>query len=748
MRKFATICIGLLTMLVLAQSASAALSDVPTPTVLGPIPVTKSSHPFLATDIDLDEYGYEEKEYFIEGDDAHAYNTAGAADVTGTPVTTGGPNGDGAYPYKTRIVVRRPKDPSDFNGVVVAEWYNVTTQYDLEANWFGDPEYMLKHGYAFVGISAQNVGITALKAFDASRYGSLNVNGNGAVSADGLSYDIYDAAIKAVKGYGVGPDPMGPLQPEMVIASGESQSCGRLVSQYNKVEPIHEIIDAYLLTVCSTALRSDRPEKVIRVITETENRSQQTESDTDTLRHWEVAGGSHIPLLARRNWTGPVERDRGAQAVDCVKPPLSKVQWPFVQNAAIDGLIRWSRDGEEPAIAPRGEYSSPSSLIRDDLGIAQGAIRLPEMTVPTGVNTGTNSAAPGASGLSVFCSLLGSYEQFDEQTLSGLYADYGDFVDRSSVAADDVVSQGFVLPEDGERLKADARAFPALRPTAPALEGQAPNTGSFGLAWRGTEAPASTFEVQRQSGAANAGWEAAGTTTGSTAFEASDSPEGTYTFRVRSSTVIPETNIEPEYTVVTPWSEASVPVKVDRSGPEAPAISTDRIPDADGWFRDSVKVSFEGRPDVALKDGTPGVGLDSGSVPAPRTVAANGSADVTGNTADLLGNRSADAKLSVKVDAGDPRITVNCPAVVKKGAKAWAKVIASDQESGLASSPPAKVRIKTKAKGRRTTVARVADKVGHTATASCTTRVKAAKPAKGKKGQKKSGKKGKKKTRK
>ena len=46
----------------------------------------------------------------------------------------GGPADDGRFPYRTRMIVRRPADPADFNGTVVVEWQNVKAQFDLEAN--------------------------------------------------------------------------------------------------------------------------------------------------------------------------------------------------------------------------------------------------------------------------------------------------------------------------------------------------------------------------------------------------------------------------------------------------------------------------------------------------------------------------------------------------------------------------------------------------------------------------------------
>lgn len=102
-----------------AGSASADFGDIPTSTVTGPVPVTADSHPYLATDIDLAKYGYVENEYFLEGQ-AYRYDTSGAVNVDATRINSGGPNSDGTYPFKTRIVVRRPANPADSNGVVVA----------------------------------------------------------------------------------------------------------------------------------------------------------------------------------------------------------------------------------------------------------------------------------------------------------------------------------------------------------------------------------------------------------------------------------------------------------------------------------------------------------------------------------------------------------------------------------------------------------------------------------------------------
>ncbi len=552
--------------------------NVPTPTVEGPVAVTPTSHPFLATEIPLASYGYTEKEYFISGT-GYTYNTSGAFNVTGTKILTGGPHGDGTYPFKTRLVVRMPTNPADFNGKVIVEWNNVTAGYDLEVNWFGDPYYLIKNGYAYVTVSAQNVGVNFLKAFNFERYGSLEVGPAG----DPLSYDIYAAAVKAVRGdVSSGPEPLGSLTPhiETVAASGESQSCGRLVTYFNKVAPLQEIVNSYLLTVCTTAIRADRPEKVLRIITEFENKIQQTEAEAPTnpsLRHWEAAGGSHVPFDAAAYWQGPVARDTtallGPNIAECThKPILSRVGWPDLVNVGTKDLIEWSKGGSAPPVAPRGEYETPTKLKRNGLGIALGGIRLPEMEVPTGVNLAENSGVPKSPYPdSAFCVLLGQYDPFSEATLEGLYDTYGEYVDKVKADTETLEDEGLLLPEDAQRLVNGAEEFPRLRPTIPALGGSPPNEGAFDLAWRGPvpsheESLVARFvethpthELQHRSAVPGSEWTTIASSLNKPAYSfslpAKPEEEGIWSYRVRSRTVVPAFDLEPEEVIVTPWSE-------------------------------------------------------------------------------------------------------------------------------------------------------------------------------------------------
>src|SRR5678816_3589059 len=171
---------------------------IPTPGVIGPIPSEPFSSPtnnytFFASDIALASHGYVEEEFYMKGM-ANAYDAP--ANTPATPPSTLANVVTPNIPYTTRITVRRPVDPARFNGTVLVEWFNVTDNFDGEYFWVQAQQDIVRQGYAYIGVSAQNNGIAAtlgLKAFSPTRYNVLNVNARGGscCTADRLSYDIF-----------------------------------------------------------------------------------------------------------------------------------------------------------------------------------------------------------------------------------------------------------------------------------------------------------------------------------------------------------------------------------------------------------------------------------------------------------------------------------------------------------------------------------------------------------------------------
>jgi len=112
--------------------------------------IAPGTHPLDASAVDLARYGYQEREYYASGI-ANRYRIKNPLNNASLV--------DGGHSYKTRIMVRKPSDPKRFNGIVVVEWYNVSTGQDIDFCWGGSFDYLMREGYAWVGVSAQRVGV-------------------------------------------------------------------------------------------------------------------------------------------------------------------------------------------------------------------------------------------------------------------------------------------------------------------------------------------------------------------------------------------------------------------------------------------------------------------------------------------------------------------------------------------------------------------------------------------------------------
>jgi hypothetical protein len=202
----------------------AALASVPNPIVIGPIAATAapgdSSHdyPFFSTPLDLASLGYVEEEYFIEGT-ASRFDIPTSITLANTPMTTASVIESGV-PYRTRMIVRRPASADGFNGTVLMEWQNVTFGYDIDAGWLASFEHIVRRGYAWIGVSAQRVGVhsaNGLRAWNPARYGTLDLSAGGTMTDDSLQYDVFSQTAQAIRNP-VGIDPMAGLQVERIIA--------------------------------------------------------------------------------------------------------------------------------------------------------------------------------------------------------------------------------------------------------------------------------------------------------------------------------------------------------------------------------------------------------------------------------------------------------------------------------------------------------------------------------------------------
>ncbi len=472
----------LITLFILLASLLSACSDdnnsgnpVPAATIDGPL---EGSATIISTFFDLDTLGYEQAEYFVSGT-ANAYSNVNELASDGLWQVEATAQAD----YLTRIVVIRPSDAADFNGSVMVEWLNVSAGFGTGPDWGMTHTELIRQGYAWVGVSAQKIGVDALinGRVDAllgtdtrDRYQQLVHPG------DSFSYDIYSQVGQAIKSPG-DIAPLGELVAERLIAAGESQSASRMVSYINALAPIHNVYDGYFIhsRLGSSAPLAQDPQVVIaspgiirvRDDLQTPVMMLQTESDLFLLgsypdrqqdsplfRLWEVAGTAHADLytfLDNRFDTGSnpavsaiVENAAPIPGIiDCDKPVNAGPQH-FVANAAIAALNQWLIDGTEPAIADRLTVSDDAaSFVVDGLGNVEGGIRTPYVDVPIAILSGEGQSGSG------FCFLSGTTELFDLATLGSLYADNNTYIAAVNAATDAAVASGFILPADALLIK-------------------------------------------------------------------------------------------------------------------------------------------------------------------------------------------------------------------------------------------------------------------------------------------------------
>jgi len=448
---------------------------VPVPQIAGPIPSDLDSpgnnHTFFASDLDLDHRGYQEEEYFYSGQ-ANVYDATVAPGIGAreTPSPTADIVSSG-HPYMTRMVIRRPESPANFNGTVVVEWLNATSQYDIEALWFRTHEFLMRDGYAWVGITAQSAPITnpvlGLKAFSPERYGSLDLTDGGTLTTgDPLSFDAYAQGIQAVRKAGV----LGKLQHRVqtVIAAGVSQSAGRVSVFTNAIQPRSKpVADAVLLYIGGEKMRTDLTLPVFKVLSETEfaaapatfaNEISSLQPDTERMRTWSVAGTSHSDWASFAVRYALLQRDQPTASLQdgCVRPSRSRIPDRYTLSTAIDRLATWAQRGRAPATAPLIALEADGLTVqRDSRGNALGGIRLAPFQVPVALDTGVNETPAGSTAL---CFLNGTHIPFDTATLNSLYPDRQTYLRQFYDAIGQNVRDGYVLREDAREMKANARA--------------------------------------------------------------------------------------------------------------------------------------------------------------------------------------------------------------------------------------------------------------------------------------------------
>jgi hypothetical protein len=430
---------------------------------------------------DVADLGYAASEFFISGT-ATSYGRDGAS-----------------ADYTTRIVVLAPTDAEKFNGTVLVEWLNVSGGIDTPAVWMMAHREIARDGYVHVLVSVQKVGVDgggqnitgmdmSLKKQDPERYSSLHHPG------DAYAYDMFSQAGRLVRE--AAGDVLGRLEPEFVVAVGESQSAMFLTTYVNSVDAHAKVYDGFLIhsrfgvaapldgvagveamrpgASDPAPFRSDLRVPLMNIITETDlvgavlaGYYQSRRPDDERLRTWEIPGTAHADM-----YTISVGfKDGGSTPVDelaAAFAPTTKFmgqdlgyyinfapQHHYVLQASIAALDGWVRTGSPAPSAPPMEVADgdPPTLLLDANGIAKGGVRTPWVDVPIAQTSGI------AKSDNILTHLFGSGEPFDDATRSTLYpGGKSEYLERFAESLDATIRAGFLLRADREEILALAAA--------------------------------------------------------------------------------------------------------------------------------------------------------------------------------------------------------------------------------------------------------------------------------------------------
>ena len=196
------------------------------------------------------------------------------------------------------------------------------------------------------------------------------------------------------------------------------------------------------------------------------------------VRMYDIAGSSHVRVPKT-----PVE----------CKLPANRLDWTPVSRATLTRLDAWVAANAEPPpnqlmpleearadpLVLRAPAHLPRAVIqvpkRDSDGNAFGGVRLPDLAVPLGTHGGHN-------GLAAPCRLIGSYAAFtlskvsreaagdNRMSIAERYRNRDDYVNRVRIAALELISAGFLLPDDAAVIIQAAASNAVFKTAAPAAE--------------------------------------------------------------------------------------------------------------------------------------------------------------------------------------------------------------------------------------------------------------------------------------
>jgi hypothetical protein len=389
------------------------------------------------------KFTYEAREYFVSG-----------------TTSTGAP-------YKTRIVLRRPKDNAKFNHLILAE-----SMHPSGNPWVFHFTQVYSMTTGVIGLEVLTTTPAGLAAANQARYKDL-------VVPNGATNDIL-AQVGALIKSDHQDNPLLGLAPRKMILAGSSASAA-VAQNYlsnahmaQRLADMKPIYDGFMPTSANGQIPAiDVPTILVPTMREAFAGNGTMQQDNERLRVYEFAGMAHID-----------SRVAGAYYPDPCKAPISRYPLGAEMAVALDKLFAWVDKGAVPPHADRYYVDfnpdNKSQLDRDkgtmfaldEFGNVKGGIRNTYLDVPvksyhvpdeaasprisTPHRTIAANRAAGQDPEVLLCSLANFEMPLSKEQLKKHYKNSQDYAKKVAQRYDELVKLGWALPMYREMVVSEA----------------------------------------------------------------------------------------------------------------------------------------------------------------------------------------------------------------------------------------------------------------------------------------------------
>lgn len=390
------------------------------------------------------------------------------------------------HPYSTVVFVRRPGDPKRFSGTLIVEPLHATSAAPV---WIYTSEYQMRSGHAAAVVYSQKSPVDAnVKPANPARYASVDIwsdwspddapsDGEGRAGmfqrlrrANVLSTPILAQVGAALRMSG----PLEDWNVKHLILVGHSQT-GGVVTDYilNAHDSVRfpggrAIYDGLFPAGAPGVQFRPRDVPLVQTLSEGDisdprragregRRYRRPDSDdaADRYRLYELAGVPHMgtrypPYNDATMWAQASEWTGGSVSAGS---RMNSMPHGEMFSMTLNHLVRWVVDDVVPPRADRIRVAPDGLLLKDEFGNSVGGVRSAQLDVPRlkyYANPGIREDGSPLRGV------VGIEEPLPAEALKRLYPSRDAYVEAFNRRIDELVAEGWLLPEDVDAMKSEA----------------------------------------------------------------------------------------------------------------------------------------------------------------------------------------------------------------------------------------------------------------------------------------------------